>query len=320
VSDRLVYWVNDRDPSISDQITVNDVPVDLSAKTVVFKMRPVGSTTTKVSQPVTFKDASGNWRYDWAAGDLDTAGQYLVWVEVTTGAKPQTLWESLIEVRAHGPLSNGYIELEELKSSTELTSTSFADQDLQRAIVAASRSVDLETGRRFWPDTTDQTRYYTPDGQQTIQVDDLISLTSLGTDTDDDGVAEYTWTQGTDFVLEPRNAPLDGFPYTSIRRLTYSNYLWPGSRVYQPNYHDSALYQLSYRDSVIVTGKFGWPTPPDAVKVATTMMAARFVKRMREAPFGIAGFDATGATVRISQSDPDVARLLAPYVRRILFA
>jgi hypothetical protein len=322
LAEQQLFFVGNQQPSISETITDElGFPVDLSGSSVSFKMRPVGSSTPKVDAPISSTpDASGVVRYDWGATDVDTPGQYLIWWEVTdTTGKSQDMGEALIEFRAHGPLSNGYIELEELKSSTELTSTSFADQDLQNAIVAASRSIDLATGRRFWPDTTDQTRYYTPDGQQTILIDDLITLTSLGTDTDDDGTAEYTWTLGTDFVLEPRNAPLDGFPYTSIRRLTYSNYLWPGSRVYQPNYHDSALYQLSYRDSVIVTGKFGWPAPPAAVKVATTMLAARFVKRMREAPFGIAGFDATGATVRISQTDPDVMNLIAPYVRRTLF-
>jgi hypothetical protein len=71
---------------------------------------------------------------------------------------------------------------------------------------------------------------------------------------------------------------------------------------------------------VKVVGKFGWSAPPEAVKVATTMLAARYVKRTREAPFGVAGFDATGATVRISATDPDVQQLLAPLARRPLFA
>jgi hypothetical protein len=304
MSDHLVFWVGNRSPSITETITAGGVPVDLTAATVNFKMRPVNSSTLKVNRAaVVVTPAAGTVRYDWDPTDVDTEGEYLAWWEVTSGGITQDVAEAIVEFRAHTPLSNSYIELEELKSSTELTSTSFADQDLQNAIVAASRAVDFYTGRRFWPDLVDQTRYFTGNGTDRVDIDDLITLTSLSTDPSDDGTYEYVWTTGIDYVLEPSNALLDGYPYTSIRRLLGGNYPWP-----------------SYNDSVKVVGKFGWSAPPEAVKVATTMLAARYVKRMREAPFGVAGFDATGATVRISATDPDVQQLLAPLARRPLFA
>jgi hypothetical protein len=305
MSDHLVFWVGNRSPSITETITAGGLPVDLSAATVNFKMRPLNSQTLKVDRAaVVVTPTAGTVRYDWDPTDVDTPGEYLAWWEVTSGGITQDVAEAIVEFRAHTPLSNGYIELEELKSSTELTSTSFADQDLKSAIVAASRSIDLETGQRFYPDPdATQVRYYTANGGDTIRIDPLLQLTSIQTDPSADGTFPYTWTLNTDFVLEPRSALADGYPYTSIRKTPYGTYWWP-----------------SYSDAVKVTGQFGWLTPPEAVKVATTMLAARFVKRMREAPFGVAGFDATGATVRISQSDPDVARLLAPYVRRVLFA
>jgi hypothetical protein len=281
------------------------VPVDLTAATVNFKMRPLNSSTLKVNRAaVVVTPAAGTVRYDWDPTDVDTEGEYLAWWEVTSGGITQDVAEAIVEFRAHTPLSNAYIELEELKSSTELTSTSFADQDLQNAIVAASRAVDFYTGRRFWPDLVDQTRYFTGNGTDRVDIDDLITLTSLSTDPSDDGTYEYVWTTGIDYVLEPRNALLDGYPYTSIRRLLGGNYPWP-----------------SYNDSVKVVGKFGWSAPPEAVKVATTMLAARYVKRMREAPFGVAGFDATGATVVVSQRPTlTYSSCWRPLARRPLFA
>jgi hypothetical protein len=302
VSDHLVYWIGDRDPPVSDTITIDGGPVDLSAKTVTFKMRAVGSSTLKVNQPVSFKDANGNWRYDWAVNDLDIAASYLVWVEVLSGAKPQTMWESVIEVRAHSPLANTYVELEELKSTGEFTNTTLADWDAQVALESASRTVDLLCGQRFYPDPdATSVRYYTANGDDTLRIDPLITLTSLATDASDDGTYESTWVLSTDFVLEPRNALADGVPYDSIRKLLGGSYAWP-----------------AYADSVKITGRFGWLTPPAGVKIATTNIAIRLVNLMRQAPFGVAGIGADGTAVRIARDMPDVMRALAPYVRRTL--
>jgi hypothetical protein len=305
VSDQPLFWKGNQDPSITETITSNGLPVDLTGMSVKFKMRAVNSSTLKVDAAVSnTPDATGVVRYDWSAPDVNTAGQFLMWWEVTdTQGHTQDMSEAVIEFRAHTPLTNGYVELEQFKSTAELTGSSFADQDIQNAIVSASRWIDYETSTKFWPDTVDQTRYFTANGASVLRIDDLISLTTLTTDTDDNGTFDYTWTVNTDFVLEPKNAVQNGFPYNSIRRLRSGAYQWPG-----------------YPDGVKIVGKFGWAAPPAPVVTATTMLAARLLKRMREAPFGVAGFDATGATVRISNTDPDVARMIAPYSRRPLFA
>jgi hypothetical protein len=36
-----------------------------------------------------------------------------------------------------------------------------------------------------------------------------------------------------------------------------------------------------------VTGQFGWSTSPEDIKAATSILAAKLFKRVREAPFGI---------------------------------
>lgn len=194
-----------------------------------------------------------------------------------------------------------YLELEQLKATLELSNQSFADEDVQAAISAASRGLDEACQRRFYPDTdATQVRYYTPQTAYQIMVDDLVTLTSLATDQDGDSVFEQTWTVNTEFTLEPLNATADGQPYTMIC-------LHPLNTVGFPYW---------YPRSVKVTGKFGWAAVPAPIVEATTILATQLLKRAREAPFGIVsiGLD-VGATARLAVTDPSVRFLISPYMR-----
>jgi hypothetical protein len=108
-------------------------------------------------------------------------------------------------------------------------------------------------------------------------------------------VLSDTWIEDSDFVLEPRSAPGDGEPYTSLRRLPAASFWWP-----------------RWTDAIAVTGKFGWPEVPAAVKELTTLVAARLVRRTREAPFGIVAVGLEGAAVRAASfaRDPEYAFLI----------
>lgn len=302
MSELLVWAVGARNPSITENITIDGTAVDLTSSTVQFKMRLVGSSTLKVnaSATVVAPATAGNVRYDWLSADVDTAGFYLVWWEVTTAGKVQNVGETIIEFRAHSPLTNCYVELEQFKSTADLTDTNFMDIDIQYAIRSAARAVDEICGRRFYPDTdVNQIRYYTPHRTDHIYIDDLITLTSLQTDDGNDGTYENTWAS-TDYWLAPLNAAADGKPYTSIR------------------VNPSGAYQFyaGYTKSIKVTGKFGWSETPAAISEATTILAGRFLKRTRDAPFGDAAAMALGgAAVRLTGKDSDVTALLAPYMR-----
>lgn len=292
---RLIWYVGDEDPSAADQITLGGVGVDLTSKTVRFRMRRVGDTTLKVDELVDFKDANGNWRYDWDSDDLDTAGEYLAWIATTTGARDQTVQEFTLEVRAHGPLQNAYVELEVFKDTASLKGKNYADGDIQNALVAASRGIDEALHRRFWLDAdANQVRYYTPRYGGCLEIDDLVVLTSLKCDQDGDGTFEETWTLNTDFILEPLNAAADGKPFERIER------------------HDLATRSFpSWRRSVEVTGQFGWAAVPAGVETLTTLIAARLVQRTRQAPFGIIALGGDGAAVRAAAMarDPEYAWL-----------
>lgn len=283
----------------------NGVAVDLTGATVKFKARAVGSTTLAIDASATIVGAAtlGNVRYDWVAGDITGSGllasekSALVWWEVTSGGKTQDVMEALIEVRAHSPQANSYVELEELKQTLSLTGQSFADRVLQDTIVASSRAVDDLTHRRFWPDAdATQVRYYTPNGCDTLPIDDVITLTSVTADYDGDGTFEQTWVENTDFVLEPLNAVADGYPRCEFRRHPRSGFLFS-----------------PYPRSLKVTAKFGWNTAPSGVKIATSMIATRMLTVVRSAPLGVVALGEVA--MRVSRTMPDVELALSDYVK-----
>lgn len=305
MADRLVWYVGDLAPPIEQTITSDGEPVNISsASAKKFKMRLVGSSTLKVNADAAFitDGSDGGLRYVWTGTDTDTAGDYLCWWEVTISSKVQAVGETVIEVRAHAPVTANYVELEQLKSSLQLTGTSFADGDVADAIGAACRKIDQACNRRFWLDTdAAQVRYYTPVRAGHLLIDDLVTLTTFKVDSNGDGTFEDTWTSGTQFNLHPLNAAADGWPYTSV----------------EVRWRSGAYLPCDLR-SVQVTGRFGWSAVPEPITEAATILSARLLKRAREAPFMVAAVGADGIGVRVATLDADVEQLIAPY-RRLLF-
>lgn len=187
-----------------------------------------------------------------------------------------------------------YCTLPELKLRLGGVAGSSQDDDLQLAIDTASRAVEDHCERHFWSGTL--TRTYRPASLWCVKVDDLVSVTSLKADSSGDGVFEDTW-QASDYQLLPVNASTwsEARPYTEIRAV--------GSRTFP-------LYYGVYRaDRVEITGTFGWPTVPDAVKTATLILAVETYK-LKDAPFGVQAYGDYGIRVR---DNPRVMALLAPY-------
>lgn len=308
MADRPTWTVGNRNPSISDTITVDGTAVDIStASALTFKMRPVGSTTLKVNAAATNLDTGptvrGQWRYDWASGDVDTAGEYLCWVSVTVSGKTEDVGEALIEFRPHGPLTNAYAELEQFKSTAALTGTSFVDAEARRFLISASRAVDdYCTGssrfrRRFWADAdATQVRYYETDDSSLLELDDIVTVTSVAVDLAGGTTYGTSLTAGVDFDAAPYNAAANGKPFDTLRIRRGGSHSFPTD----PR-------------SIKVTGKFGWPTVPTPVVDATILQAGRYMAR-KDAPFGVLGVGGDNP-IRIGRLDPDIASLLHGYRR-----
>ena len=134
---------------------------------------------------------------------------------------------------------------------------------------AASRWIDKVTERRFYTNSTPETRYYTlcypyTNGGTYIDIDDVQTVTTLETDNNGDQVFETTWTAGTDYWLSPRNAVVNNQPYTRINRASLTG------RFYFPG----------YEYGIAVTGTFGYSTllnRPLNIRELCLMVAARML-------------------------------------------
>ncbi len=313
MSEALLFFTGNRNPSITQTITSGGSAVDLTNCTVEFNQRPMGGTAVTGGSAVIVNATSGDVRYDWGTSDVVDPGYRLVWWTVTNGGRTQDENEAVIEWRDHIPTTEAsgqptYVELEAFKSSVELTGTSYADADIQRALLAASRGVEAACHRRFWLDAdATQVRYYTPSSYQRLMIDDLAVLTSLAIDRPGVGAWSEPWTLNTHFVLEPANAVANFQPYESLLRRRLSGYTFPAG----------------VENSVKVTGQFGWLEVPAEIEQAVVIIANKLVRRTREATFGIvvvgAGIDNQSA-IRLAKHDPDVVPLLADYVKSQPFA
>jgi hypothetical protein len=198
-----------------------------------------------------------------------------------------------------------YTSVEELKSRLNITDT-VSDFELELAVQAAARAVESYCGRFFYQIA--ETRTYVPYDLYELPVDDLVSVTSMATDQDGDGVFEQSWVAGTDFQLSfgiwefNANVTGEARPYTHIRAINavgggkFFPYTWPFSRL----------------DRIQIVGVWGWPAVPYRVKQAALQIASELFK-LKDSPFGLAGTSEFGMVRLPRGGNPYVASLLCDY-------
>lgn len=188
---------------------------------------------------------------------------------------------------------------DDLATTLSLPSPS-SDDDLERACFAASGAIDehCDTVFALSDDSNDEIRSFTPLSSRLCQIDDAASITSVDVDTDEDGVANQTWTLGTDFVLERTSTPSVPLAQRPFNRLiARSTKSFPRAE-----------------QAVFVTGRFGWSEPPWQVVEAAGLLAQQLYKRRKEAPFGVLSFGIDQPTaMRVLRSDPHLCMLLDPF-------
>lgn len=197
-------------------------------------------------------------------------------------------------------ITNGYATLADVKLAARITDD-IDDELLELAIESASREIDSYVERVFFS-FGNATRIYVPRNSNLVETDDIISVTTLKTSTDADGVFDLTFTEA-DFQLEPLNGLAGGIetPFTRIRSV--GDFFFP---VFQPRDIPTG------RATVQVTGVFGFPSIPIAVRQATVLASLRAYKRY-ESPTGVLGFSDMGVVRVGARLDPDVQRLIEPY-------
>lgn len=200
-------------------------------------------------------------------------------------------------------ITNGYASLAEYKAwiSTRGQSGSVAtdpsdDASIEIIIGAVSRYIESETGRRFWKDTTDATRYYQTDDAYSVKIDDLSAApTTVSVDLNDNRI--YTDLASTVYELSPANALLDGLPYRQIEIIQSSGYYFPTT----PR-------------GVKVVGKFGFPSVPTDIKEATLAISqAIYGSRTGQAGSGRISFTDAGIVIRPDDVPPLAQRVISNY-------
>jgi hypothetical protein len=193
-------------------------------------------------------------------------------------------------------VANEYGDLPTLKEKLGIE----ADDDtrdslLNKALAAASRSIDKTCGRRFWLDPVAVQRRFNPRGRVVREcdgdlflVDDIGSITGLIVETG----SGASFTAVTGYETSPDNALLDGKPITGLLLV---NGIWGTSS-----------------SRVRVTARFGWPAVPDDIGEAALIQASRLYKR-KDSPEGVMG-SAEWGVVRLSRRDPDVWALIEPFI------
>ncbi len=194
-------------------------------------------------------------------------------------------------------ITNGYATLVEIKARLGIVTGDTADDTkLESVVEGISRAIDNHCGRRFYLDASDATRYFTAEFADLLYAGDLVSVTSLFTDEDGDRTYERTWAT-TDFDLDPPNAALDSWPYTSIATTPKGLYAFP----------------VGIRKGVKLVGKWGWPAVPKPISEACLLAGEKLFKR-KDAIFGVVGSPEMGVLKQMMRDDPDLAILLEPYV------
>jgi hypothetical protein len=190
-------------------------------------------------------------------------------------------------------ITNGYATLIEVKNSLRITD-GIDDSMLELAIESASRMIDGYTARTF-SNAGSAVRNFAATDDLNLIIDDAISISEVAS-TDEIGDTYTVW-KSTDFQLEPLNSRSDGLymPYTGIRAI--NDYAWP---------------VVDQQALCRITGVWGWPSVPTAIRQATIIQSSRLFKRL-DSPLGVAGFGDMGA-IRVGRYlDPDVEQLAMPF-------
>jgi hypothetical protein len=204
-------------------------------------------------------------------------------------------------------ITNGYATLAEFQAYTGMSTLTAAETtSIEKAIEAASRSIDRIANRRFYQDAEASARLYRPTDFYRLIVDDISTTSSLVVALDATGNGSYTDTLAlnTDYILDPVNATSKGRPYTMVTLVggTLGTKLWP--------------FPTNFRPGVQVTARWGWPSIPDDIVEATLILSADYMKRASSVG-GVVGLSELGA-IRMSPLGRDISAIVRAYRREVV--
>lgn len=248
------------------------------------------ATVTKTGTGVYAKDitctSAGTWTYEWTGTGAVT--------DAVAGT-----WEVL-----EADLGKLYCTIEALKSSFKDT-RNVDDLEYHAACFAASRSLEQYCQRTFYR-TASQVRTLNPTGRYCLDLPpfyDLVSVTALS-------VSGSTWgTSGYQLLCDDNtpniNAGPELKPYVKVKAIggTYP-----------------APVASARADVVEITGVWGWPSVPWAIKKAAEIVAAETFKLKDSPGMAAAGYEDFDVQMLGSEAKRRFARFANPYRRRPFLA
>jgi hypothetical protein len=286
--------------TLTNVFKVNGVATDPSSVTLT-----VTSPTNVVTTPTPTHSATGTYTTDVTCNEEGT--WQALWESTGTATDAEVVTWEVYET----DLGKLYCPIEALKSRIGLAeSHTTADFELHAACFSASRWVEQYCDRVFYR-TTSQARTFEPADWRCLTLgafNDLVSVTSLKTDTAGDGTYATTWAS-TDYQLLPYNpaAAPEQRPYDELRAIASNTFPWWSN------------WSTRRRDTVQITGIWGWPKVPLAVKQATAILATD-IFALKDAPFGAEGHadfvTHVGDDGRRFGDNRRATRLLDPYRRQ----
>lgn len=279
--------------TVSNTFDVDGVPTDptlvnltITAPSGVVTTPTATRTTTGVYTCDITCNEAGEWQFEW---------------DGTGAASDTTVGTWTVLETALGRL---YCTVAALKSRLGGITNSDDDLELHSACFAVSRLVEQMCDRNFYR-TASEARTFAPTSWRMLHLPafcDLVSASQVATDSSGDGVFELVW-DSSQYQLLPQNpgAGPERKPYTEIWAV--GGQVWPW---WYPGW-------TGRRDRIQITGVWGWPAVPWAVRQAALILAADQFK-LKDAPFGVAAEGAflTHNTLSASQQ---AQALLKPYRR-----
>lgn len=264
-----------------------------------------------------------------AAETVGLSGLYLVKITGTISGKPITYPNDGFLLFEAGPTAaqgqRRYVGVDELKNTMGAMNTSFLNEDIDVAIESASRYLedDYNDGKPWTKGSAGEIRYYTRTDDWEVHLGDALKITSVDLDfavnpyRDRDAKYGPGWGSPLGWGGGSYSTNL---PASSYRLLPTTHGLVADGGNGEPFgrldlARGTTVWRLpSGRDAIRVTGTFGWETVPAGLKMATSLIATRLLKRMRDAPFGIISFGADDRAIAVRQiaTDPDIMAAMQP--------
>ena len=192
-----------------------------------------------------------------------------------------------------------YLDIEEFKLAVDDDGTTYDDLYI-RAIDAASRRIDLWTGRHFYT-IADQVRHVRPSTTYHAYVGDFVDPTAIVIRTDDDGDGTFNtvWSYPGDWIPEPF-VQYNAAPYNRILAVGSKEFTL-GSR--RPTVQGSG-------------GPWGWPAIPTPVIQSAQILAISYFKSkdFTGGDIGMPGFGVGGTNVRATDTIELARDLIKDYV------